>query len=299
MLALIILIVNCAGVAQSKPTAPSYPNTSAGLESMMNDMTSLQKRNGGPELEALLEGLVLPHPEEWFTSEFGNVRCAEAQLAANDCLGPRLALAYSVIAQNLPASFALTLKDLIAEDLATFEVANYSEECPGPIRIEPDVKLVGSLSTTPTMAELGQKHEPVYVVWSYGKTKQTTLGFFVYADGAFRYVGMPHPASIEEFRAKSMGQAAASSAPRYLSEDQLEMKNAPLDSEMIQRAVVVRVVVDRDGKPKDVTFVRGCESCRDAAIENARKRKFEPPGFGPRGFHPGALCVNVVTGTVK
>jgi hypothetical protein len=39
-----------------------------------------------------------------------------------------------------------------------------------------------------------------YVLWAYSERKETTLPFFVYFEGAFRYLGMLHPASGEDFQ---------------------------------------------------------------------------------------------------
>ena len=72
------------------------------------------------------------------------------------------------------------------------------------------------------------------------------------------------------------------------------MNHLIIDPSVVQRTVVVRVVVGQDGKPKEVSYVRGPEPFKDAVIEKTRKRRFEPPGFGPRGIHPNVFCVDVV-----
>jgi hypothetical protein len=197
-------------VGQATPTAPSipaYPNTTAGLERLIGDMISLQQRGDNAAIAPYLQSLVVADPGEWFTSKFGDARCGQQHLDANDCLGPRLAMVYRPSAKVLPASFALTLVDLIHEGLTNVEAANYTEDCAGPQRIVPDRRLVGGLTTTPvlspSLSSLVQHREPVYVLWAYSKTKETTLAFFVYSDGAFRYIGMPHPASVEDFRKKA------------------------------------------------------------------------------------------------
>src|SRR5436190_143067 len=82
--------------------------------------------------------------------------------------------------------------------------------------------------------------------------------------------------------------------PHRLTDDQLSMNHLIIDPSVVQRTVVVRVVVGQDGKPKEVSYVRGPEPFKDAVIEKTRKRWFEPPGFGPRGIHPNVFCVDVV-----
>ena len=300
----VLLLVSVSIGQQSQlpavaPLVPSYPDSADGLERMMADMISLQRQGQSTALTPYLQSLVLPRIEEWFVSKFGNVRCAEEQLAANDCLGPRLALAYEAGAPAIPASLDLTLKDLISEGLTSFEAVDYTRACARPLRIIPSLKLVGDLTTTPilssTLSGLVQNHEPVYVLWSYSQSKETTLAFFVYSEGAFRYIGMPHPTSVEYYREMSKGaetQTMPAPSARYLTDDQLEMKTVLIDPAIVQRTVVLRVGIGKDGKVTDVAYIRGPVQYKDAATWSVRKRKFKPPGFGPRGFHPNSLCVN-------
>jgi Gram-negative bacterial TonB protein C-terminal len=287
------------GPISATPPLPPYPDTAEGLERMMADMVSLQKRGDAAALTPYVQSLVLPDAKQWFTSNFGDLRCGEEHLAANDCLGPRLAFTYRSLARILPASFALTLTDLINEQLTSFEATNYTEPCPGPQRIIASQELVGGLTTTPVLSSmlsgLVQHHEPVYVLWSYSDTKETTLPFFVYSQGGFRYIGMPHPASPEDYQNKNAvveGNTASPSA-RYLTEDQVDMQHVPIDPTVVQRSVMLRVSVGKDGKVTDVLYVRGPEAFKDAAMQSVRKKRFEPPGFGPHGFHGDSLCVNV------
>ena len=282
--------------SSTPPLIPSYPDTAEGLERMMGDMISLEKRGQTAELNSYLQSLVLPQPEVWFAARFGTVHCEEEKLGANDCLGPRIAFTYATITRDLPASFALTLKDLINEGLTNFEATDYTETCPGPQRIIASRKLVGGLTTTQILGGMQRHHESVYVLWIYNDTKETTLPFFVYSQGAFRYIGMPHEASVEDYQKKSIGgEGQTESAPsaRYLTEDQLEMKEVIVDPAVVQRTVVLRVSLGKDGKVIEASYVRGPEAYKDAATQSVRKQRFDPPGFGPHGFHGNLLCVNV------
>src|ERR1700733_10784311 len=150
-----LFLISRLSIAQSAPSAVQlYSNTEAGLEQMMGDMLALQKQGDATALSPYLKSLVLPDADRWFTSEFGDARCSEKELGPNDCLGPRMALAYRPLAKVLPASFSLTLSDLLHEGLISFESTNYTQECPGPIRIVADRKLVGGLTTTPYLSSV-------------------------------------------------------------------------------------------------------------------------------------------------
>jgi hypothetical protein len=71
------------------------------------------------------------------------------------------------------------------------------------------------------------------------------------------------------------------------------MKSVLIEPAKVSKTVVVRVVVDREGKPSEVSYIRGAELFKDAAIESTRKRRFERPGFGPNGLHPNVFCLAV------
>jgi hypothetical protein len=284
----------------TETSLPHYPDSPSGLETLMQDMILLQKRGDVGALTPYLQSLVLPHPETWFTSEFGDAHCDEENLAPNDCLGPRMAWYYTSTARIIPASFALTLKDLSSERLTNFEAVNQTALCAGPQRIIPSQKLVGEFTTVPVLSPvlsgLVQRHEPVYVLWAYSQDKEATLSFFVYSEGAFHYIGMPRPAPPDDYRKKSYSEGSfESSSPHYLTNDQLAMEPVLVDTEMVQRTVVLHVIIGEDGKAKEISYVRGPEAFKDAAIESIKKRKFERPGFGPHGIQPNVFCVNVAS----
>ena len=313
VIALATLIHVSRGFAQPAPTVaaqmdqhskvestiPAYPDSPLGLESLFHDMVSLVQRGEEGSVSPYLQSLALPDAEVWFKTEFGDRGCENQDLGPNGCLGPRMAWYYSATAKTLSPSFELTLKDLIGEGMINFEAVNQNADCAGPQRIQPSPKLVGSFTTVPVLSPvfsgLVQRKEPVYVLWAYNEKKETTVTFFVYSQGAFRYIGMPRPAPPDDYRGKSYGEGAFPSlVPHYLTNDQVSMGSLIVEPALVQRTVVVRVMVGHDGKPKEVSYVRGPESFRDAAIEKTRKRRFEPPGFGPGGIHPNVFCLDVV-----
>ncbi len=299
----------CLGIASvarqtagDTPIAPPYPNTAAGLEELMSDLIALQKKGDTKMLASYLQLLVLPDAEHWFVDEFGGDHCGEQNPGANDCMGPRFASRYEPLARNIPSSFALTLQDLINEGLTNFEALNIAEECSGPVRIVPDRNLLGGLTTTPMVSQglpgPVKRHEPVYALWIYSQSKQTTLPFFVYSEGAFRYLGMLHEATFDELHKGKSTSETAQSAPEahYLTEDQIEVKNAVVDPALIKWTVVLGIVAGADGKPREVTYIRGPEAYKEAAIESAKKRRFDVPKFPFEAFHVKTVsfCENVV-----
>ena len=298
---LIMLQYLAAQPTPAEHQVPTYPDTTVGLEHLMGDMLSLQEKGDSTTLAPYLQSLILPNSEHWFVSQFGDTRCSEQQLGPNDCLGPRMAVAYRSLARALPASFSLTLTDLLHEGLTNFEATNYTDQCPGPQRIVGARELVGGLTTTPylspVLSGLVQHREPVYVLWAYSETKETTMPFFVYAEGAFRYLGMLHPATPEDLRKAGATEENSGPAPsaHYLTEDQLELKKVLNDASLVQRTVVLHVVTGPDGKPTEVTYVRGPEAAKEAAIKSVRKKRhFDLPSLPGLHLKAASFCLSVV-----
>lgn len=263
------------------PAFHTYPNSVEGLESLMNDMLALARQSNNTALAPYFQSLVLPNAEAWFKSEFGDEHCGVAQMTANDCLGSRLALAYVNTAKTLPAAARMTMTDLLNEGLTSFEAVNYSAACAGPDRIVPDRKLVGDLTTTPilspVLSELVRNSEPVYVLWSYNQHSETTIAFFVYSQGAFRYIGMPHPASLEEMVRQSV---PAPKEPDDLTNEIVRAHRILANQELVQRTAVLHIIIGTDGRVREVSYVRGPEAFRNAAIEKVKEKRFHPMSLG-------------------
>ena len=250
ILALIVLL--CGSFSLGTESEIRYPNTTSGLEQMMTD--ALNKANSGDSASVNEMGrtLVLPEFREWFTAKFGDANCALATLAANDCLGPRMAMAYERTIDSIPVSLALTLHDFHRERMTNFEAVNETVTCARPIKFEFSSSLVGSLSTTPflseQLSELARRREPLYSLWAYSNEKQTLIAFFVYEKGAFRFVGMPHPVRTEEWIAHREDRDIphAKQEPRILTEEQVQVGNAVISPVIAKRTVVVKVELDKD-----------------------------------------------------
>lgn len=259
----------------------------------MNDMLALARLGDNTALAPCFQSLVLPNAEAWFKAEFGDEHCGVKQMAANDCLGSRLALTYANTARNLPAAARMTMTDLLNEGMINFEAVNYSAPCAGPDRITPDRKLVGDLTTTPILSPvlsgLVRNNEPVYVLWSYNQHSETTIAFFVYSQGAFRYIGMPHPASLEEFVRQSVP------APEKAGDLTNEIVSAPrvlANQKLAQRTVVLHILIGTDGRVREASYVRGPEGFRDAAIQKVKGKKFQPMSLGGQPVQV-STCVSV------
>lgn len=290
----VILALGFSSAAQTPSPLPSYPNTPAGLEQLIGTMLSLQQQGRSTELAAYASALVLPHANEWFAARFGMANCKK-QPGENDCIGPRLAITYEAKRAMLPASLALTLQGLAAEGLTQLEAVNAAQPCTDPLRLHASDQLMGDLTTVLALPAL-RGREPVYVVWAYNEHKETILAFFIYAEDAFRFIGMQYPAPPADyirFRDNDVSPEQESK-PSQVRLERVEMKSVAVDPALVDKTVLLSVLVDRSGKPKEITYVRGPEKYKNNAIAQVQKRKFDPPSFGAGGFHPNSFCLEVV-----
>ena len=98
------------------PLIPVYPDSAAGLDKLMKGMLELEKHGDTNALAPYLQSLVLPNPDAWFKSIFG------------DTVGAQLALSYEPTAKGLPQAMAATLKKLRQDGFAGhFEVVDFNE----------------------------------------------------------------------------------------------------------------------------------------------------------------------------
>jgi len=273
-----------------------YPDLAAGLETLMQDMLQASRNGNSAALTAYFNSLELPDPETWFDAHFGRTNCGDQQLTANDCLGPRLALTYSATSRSLAVAVAKTLLNLLDEKLTTFEAVNYAEPCAYNLRIVPAQNLISQLSTTPIITSSqfvsGQGADPTYMLWAYNETEETMIGYFVYSKAAFRYIGNPHPASLEEF--------ASGTAPHERRESDdltFEIVSPPqvlIDFAASQHTVILHALINADGRLQKAAYIRGPIALRDDAIEAARQHHFSQPfTLGGQKFATDG-CLSVV-----
>jgi len=148
----------------------------------MKDMLKLEKRGDTAALAPYLQSLILPDPDAWFKSTFG------------DTVGSQLALSYAPTAKWLPQSITVTLKNLLQEKMTDhFEAVDFNKPCASPsflrVRGQFEPKVLGPSAYT--LLAFRKKHDPIYTLWFRKGSGVSTMAFFVYDEGAFRYLGRP------------------------------------------------------------------------------------------------------------
>ena len=268
------------------PLIPVYPDSSAGLEKLMKDMLKLEKRGDTSALAPYLQSLFLPNPDTWFKSIFG------------DAAGAELALSYGPTARWLPQSMAATLKNLRQESLTDhFEVVDFNKPCAAPsfmsIQGDSENKALG----LPALKLLGfrKQHEPMYTVWFRRGRSVSTIAFFVYDEGAFRYIGRPEiPASVA---AQGRPQPQVKSGGPVQAAKLVQMVDPvyPMAAKEahVQGAILLSAEIGKDGSVEDLSYVSGPQALVSGAMDAVKQWKYQPTMLNgaPVSVH---TCITVI-----
>ncbi|MGH9730513.1 MAG: energy transducer TonB [Candidatus Acidiferrales bacterium] len=253
---------------QTVAAIPAYPNTTAGLEKLMKDMLKLEKRGDASALAPYLQSLVLPNADVWFKSIFG------------DTVGAELAISYEPTANWLSQSMAATFKNLRQEGLADhFEVVDFNKTCAAPsfmsIQGDSENKALGPSAIR--LLAFRKQHEPMYTVWFHKGRRVSTMAFFVYDEGAFRYMGKPE--ILDSVAAQGTQSQVKSGGPVQAAE--LIQRVDPVYPVAAKQAHVEGVIllsakIGKDGSVDDLSYVSGPQALAPGAMDAVKQWKYKP-----------------------
>lgn len=297
-LALLVLVALCIAPAafaqqlplpQSAPPAssaapaiPSYPDSPAGLEKLMKEMLELEKHGDTNALAPYLQSLVLPSPDAWFKSIFG------------DTVGAQLALSYEPTAKGLPQAMAATLKNLRQEGFADhFEVVDFNGPCAAPsFMVESETKSLG-LSAVKLLG-FRKQHEPMYTVWFRKGRSVSTMAFFAYDEGAFRYTGKPEiPDSVAaQGPQPEVKSGATIQAARLIYKVGPEYPVAAKEAH-VQGTILLSAEIGKDGSVEDLSYVSGPQALISSAMDAVKQWKYQPTMLNGTPV-PVDTCITVI-----
>jgi hypothetical protein len=192
------------GSASAAPQAsiPAYPDKTSGLKKLLQDFMKAEKDGDQQKLKGYGDSFAVPDPDAWFTKVFG------------PRFGPTMAKTYKqqtpLLRKSLDKTFAGALRDKMNEiDSRRFEKACDSS---------------ADEHEYPVLA-IRQQEQPFYEARLVNGSYATELTFFVYVDGAFRY--LPNPA-VPEMTSRFKVTRIASSADAASNKDSVETDYTPV-----------------------------------------------------------------------
>lgn len=264
-----------ASVALAKPSAlhskvqtsasTPYPNSTDGLHQFVTDMLDAHRKGGPEAVSKYLPSLVLPDSSGWFQAVFGNES------------GGQLAVFYDAWADFRNSQLSGDLARAVAAQMTQIEVLRL--EKPGePGATEKDDYFLG----------LRQKPEPFYVVnFRSANGASMRWAYFVFADGAFRYLGeLPDMRVAAKVATPGENQPSPQLARRArvsgnVMAARIEHQVAPVYPPIavaahVEGTVLLHAIISGDGDVQELQFVSGPPLLMRAAMDAVRQWKYSP-----------------------
>lgn len=261
---LVVTSISAARLSEQSTNPSAYPNSTDGLQKLVWDMLTAQKNGGDGALAPYLQSLALPNSAAWFFAAFGQEN------------GAQLAIFYDAWTSARNFQIAGDLARAAASQMT--DIAAMSFMRPGE-----------SGATDKDSYFLGLLKEPqtLYVVnFSSAGGASMRWAYFVYVDGAFRYLG---PLADLRF-ASSLATSNPSSSTELVrrirvagnvAEARVTHRVPPVYppaalSGRLEGAVDVHTVIGPDGSVQSVDATSGNPVFVSAAEAAVRQWKFDP-----------------------
>lgn len=235
---------------------PEYPDTAEGLENLMNEMLRLDRSGDRKTLAVYAKSLELPDGDAWYSRAFG----AEA--------GSQFAEQTAPMRNNAEHEAVNMIGTMQREGLVGVKAVKFTAACNDDATSEEYPILI-----------LRQHQETLYDVRFRDSARQTIWGFFVYADGGFRYAAMPQRMKLRDVlgppaqgRLKVDASVQAGKLIRKAAPDFSRLKNSSNTS----RHVVLHAIIGKDGSVRDVSLLEGACGPSEVVINAFRQWLYSP-----------------------
>lgn len=241
----------------------TYPNSTGGLQKLVWDMLAAQKSGGDKALAPYLQALTLPNGSAWFSAAFGQEN------------GAQLATFYDAWTNARNFQIAGDLARAAASQMA--DVAALSFARPGDSgATDKDNYFLGLLKQPQTF----------YVVnFSSANGASMRWAYFVYVDGAFRYLGpladLRFTASLPQSNSSSAELARRVRVSANVEQARITHRVLPVYppdalAERLEGSVDVHTIIGPDGTVQSVDTTSGNPVFVAAAEAAIRQWKFDP-----------------------
>lgn len=252
LLALLVVPIVCAAQNTARP-AP-YPDSEKGLRDFLKDLIKEVKTGNEATFAEIASDLALPGQQEWFPAVFG------------DELGQEMAVSYANLLPQIQKTLFTGLQRMGKDGFHDFRVTRQVSPC-----------LSGTPDRVFRILAARETEIPFYSVRFYRAEGSRFVGFFIYVDGAFRWIGnirfaadSTNPPSVPpqpvgpSFQSKALDRSVAPVYPPKARKNR------------VQGTVRLSAVIAKDGTLKELTFVSGPCILADAAMTAVRQWRYKP-----------------------
>ena len=262
---------NSAELAKPLPaTAPpsAYPEKSGGLDKELHDLVKARKSGDKTTQDVILRSFVLPDPEKWFTRTFGPD-------AGEHMAGQYIPVSHALV-QALKGVFD-HLDDMKFNDM---EIRKFDKACDDRADDYVDPLLLART-----------EQAPLYEAMFRNGNSYQQMNSFVFAEGAFRYIGrinIPDSLLFDEMRHKATDTPTASANINKsvklggnVAAGRMIKRVPPVYPEDARRnytqgTVRLLAIIQEDGSVGELRVARGVCSLSKAAIDAIKQWKYQP-----------------------
>jgi TonB family protein len=236
-------------------TIPAYPDSPDGLKQLVTIMVEATKNNDQKTIAACAQLLRLPDPLAWFKLVFG------------DQLGSDIADAHHAFRDHLDATLFESLTAILKDDLPELRAFRFEKPC------EPEI------SERIYQVLLARRHPVPFYLAMFTKKKETSgraMGFFVYVDGAFRYLGLIRLAGLRFPSDKSGVRVGGNVQQAKLQKMARPVYPTEAKNLFLQGTVRLEAVIGIEGEIYNLRVVSGPCVLAESAIRAVRQWRYAP-----------------------
>jgi TonB family protein len=268
LFALTAFPAQCGELQVTSPpqSSASYPNTSDGLQNLIGDILRAVKTRDSAKEAELISSLLIPEDSTWFTDEYG------------PGFGASLGAAYRRAVPDLAQEIKAIYEANVQASRMNPKILRYGDPESVNAPIDHFLNCMNQVVPLYQTAFVGDR--PMFQMTTKpggggSVTAGDLNGYFVYANGGFRYIPseilmkLPNERPIRIHLGMNVMQSKVINRvfPRYPPE---------AIAKHLGGKVVVRLELDRDGKIQEAKVVDGDPILSQALLEAVRQWQFEP-----------------------
>jgi hypothetical protein len=290
--AIVLLLVVTASQAQQEPgaalpTGAVYPESSEGLQKLLQDITEAAKAKDTAKETVLIRSLIMPD-DTWFKDEFG------------PAFGPRLAAAYQKALSSLEEEMRTAYEGDAQRGWLSPQIFRYDDAA--NVNSPTDNFLNCMDKVVPLYQSAFSGGRTGYLVGpsdSPGKMKVIAgdlPGYYVYAETGFRYVPQNVFFLLPKERPLRIQLDMNVMRSKVINYVQWKFPVDVLLKQHVFGKVVIHLVVDVNGHIKEIKPVEGPPILSDSVLQAVRQWSFEPTTLDGE---PVEVQLNLETGFMR
>jgi TonB family protein len=249
----------------SQDSAPTYPNTSDGLQNLIMDILHAAKAKDPAKEAELIHSLLMPENSTWFTEEYG------------PGFGTSLAAAYQRALPGLEQEIRTIYEGSVQRGWMTPKIFRYAdpEEEHAPDHFLNCMNQIVPLYTTAFQGDSPR----LYMLLKPGESRNQTAGdlpgYFVYHQGGFRFIPGDVLSKLPKERPIRIRLDMNVMRSKLFKEVNPRFPEEALKKHL-QGKVTVRLELSRDGNIQEAKLMEGDPVLGRAVMEAVKQWRFEP-----------------------